>query len=171
MQPSEKKNDQVRKQSQTNQVGFYPYVRMIITLILVVGVIYLIYYFLRKKLNDTNNSVTESAVVLSQPIGVGKSVQVIHIAGKYLLIGVTNEAINMLSEITDEKEIERLEILYNDKKVKTGQSFKDIFQSLFSRVGGNALEEKKFDYEEDTIDFIKRQKERINNIKKKDDLN
>lgn len=161
-------SDPVSAAGTAPQVGLFPYVRMIITLLFVLGLIYLIYYILKKRLNYTGENEGESAVLFSQGIGTAKSVKVVHIGGKYLIIGVTNDNISYLSEITDEKEIERLEVLYNDKKVKSGDSFIDTFQSLIKRIGGKVPEKMNFDYEEDSVEFLKKQNQRIKNIRDND---
>ena len=42
------------------------------------------------------------------PLGPNKSVCIVEIGGRILLLGVTDQQITMLGEITDQQEIERL---------------------------------------------------------------
>lgn len=149
-------------------VGVWAYIKMLLTLGVVVGIIYVIYFFIKRKTAAGALDGEDSFVLLTQPLGPGKSVTVVFVAGKYLILGVTGDNVNLLSEIKDEKEIERLEILYNDKKAKDGKTgFIDLFNDLIGRSRKNKEEVlKQFDYEEDSVDFLKNQRDRINNINK-----
>lgn len=149
-----------------SNIGYYSYFRLILTLVIICGLIYVVYFFLKKKLRSHMEAAgIESSVLLVQSLGTGKTIQVVFIAGKYLLIGVTNETINCLGEITDEKEIERLEILYNDKKVKSGTTFNEMFQNFLNRTFGKKREKEEFDYEKDSISFLKEENERLKKLK------
>ncbi len=162
------KRSDAPKTASSVSVGVWAYVKMLLTLGVVVGIIYVIYFFIKRKTAAGALDGEDSFVLLTQPLGPGKSVTVVFVAGKYLILGVTGDNVNLLSEIKDEKEIERLEILYNDKKAKDGKTgFIDLFNDLIGRSRKNKEEVlKQFDYEEDSVDFLKNQRDRINNINK-----
>jgi flagellar protein FliO/FliZ len=146
----------------------YSYFRLIFSLLLVCAVIYLIYFFLKKKTNSlANKNAEETSVLLSLPLGMGKNVQVIYIAGKFLIIGVTNDSINYLSEVTDEKEIENLKRLMQEQKIKAGESFANVFQEILKISNVRNDKQKDFDYEENSVDFLQKQTMRINTLNEK----
>ena len=146
----------------------YSYFRLIFSLLLVCAVIYFIYFLLKKKTNSlTSQNGEDSSVLLSLPLGMGKNVQVVYIAGKFLIIGVTNDSINYLSEVTDEKEIENLKRLMQEQKIKAGESFANVFQEILKISNVRNDKQKDFDYEESSVDFLQKQTMRINTLNEK----
>lgn len=146
----------------------FSYFRLIFSLLLVCGAIYLIYFFLKKKSDSlaTKNG-EDSSVLLSLPLGMGKNVHIIYIAGKFLIVGVTNNSINYLGEVTDEKELDNLKQLRQDKKIKSGESFANVFQEMLKFSGVKSSKQKDFDYEKNSVDFLQEQTTRINNLNEK----
>jgi flagellar protein FliO/FliZ len=49
-------------------------------------------------------------VLASLPLGQSRGVFVVEVAGKFLVLGVTDHSVNLLQEITDPEAIERLRI-------------------------------------------------------------
>ncbi|MBQ2293922.1 MAG: flagellar biosynthetic protein FliO [Spirochaetales bacterium] len=143
----------------------YSYFRLIFSLLLVCAIIYLIHFFLKKKANSlASQNGEDSSVLLSLPLGMGKNVQVIYIAGKFLIIGVTNDSINCLGEITDEKEIDNLKRLRQEQKLKSGEAFANVFQEMLKISGIKNNKQKDFDYEENSVDFLQGQISRIDSL-------
>ena len=137
-------------------------------MLLICAVIYLIYFFLKKKADSlAAKNGEDSSILLSLPLGMGKNVHVIYIAGKFLIIGAANDSINCLSEITDEKEIDNLKQLRQEKKIKSGESFANVFQEMLKFSGVKNSKQKDFDYEENSVDFLQEQTIRINNLNEK----
>ncbi|HOV12679.1 MAG TPA: flagellar biosynthetic protein FliO [Spirochaetota bacterium] len=144
--------------------GYLDYIRIIVVLALVVGAIYGIFYFIKKSLKIKDEVGEGSTILLNHSIGPGKWLQIVYIGGKYLILGITNDSINLISEITDQKEIERLEIGLNDRKTEEGNTFSNIISGFFKNNLKFKEEKKQFDYEEDGIDFIKKQKDRLDKL-------
>lgn len=144
--------------------GYWEYIKIVVVLALVVLVIYLIFRFLRKAMKINEDAGEKAVIISSQSLGPGKAIQVIYIATKYLIIGVTNDNINLITEITDPKEIERLELQINNKKTDEGNSFIDILSGIIRGKPKDNVEKKSFDYESDSLDFLKKQKDRIDKI-------
>lgn len=163
-------NDNNSKRTFSPGVGrvSFSYFRLFFSLLLICAMIYLIYFFLKKKTNSlANKNAEETSVLLSLPLGMGKNVQVIYIAGKFLIIGVTNDSINYLSEVTDEKEIENLKHLMQEQKIKAGESFANVFQEILKISNVRNDKQKDFDYEESSVDFLQKQTMRINTLNEK----
>jgi flagellar biogenesis protein FliO len=163
-------NDNNSKRTFSPGVGrvSFSYFRLFFSLLLICAMIYLIYFFLKKKTNSlANKNAEETSVLLSLPLGMGKNVQVIYIAGKFLIIGVTNDSINYLSEVTDEKEIENLKRLMQEQKIKAGESFANVFQEILKISNVRNDKQKDFDYEENSVDFLQKQTMRINTLNEK----
>ena len=145
-------------------IGYFPYLKIIIVLVLVILVIYGISLILRRFLRIKGDIGGGANIIINQSLGPGKWLQVVYIGGKYLVLGVTNDQINLITEIEEPKEIERLEIILNEKKVNEGESFIDVVSDFFKNKLKKKINKEKFNYETDAIDFFKKQKERINKM-------
>jgi len=102
--------------------SYFNYFKIIIALLVVIGIIYAFFWFIKKfmKIQTSDN---DGVILTTTNIGPGKSIVVSYLCGKYLVLGITNDSINLIAEITDEKEIERLEILANNREKETGKDF------------------------------------------------
>lgn len=166
--PAEKEANKEDEEKKNIQIGYYSYIKIIIVLLLVIAIIYGISYFLRRTLKIKGEIGDETAAILvNQSIGAGKWIQVVFVAGKYLVLGVTSENINLISEIEDQKEIERFEMILNQKKTEEGGNFIDVITDFFKNKLRLNPEKQKFDYEEDSIEFLKEQKKKINDMNSK----
>lgn len=94
------------------------FVRMIVVLIIVIGLIYGVLWFIKKKTNvvKTDDDYLRRAAYIN--IAPGKSVEVITLIDKAYLIGVTEDNITLLGEINDKELIEAMNI-NADKKANT----------------------------------------------------
>ena len=157
-------NDKNKKKQNPIKINYFSYIKIIIVLGLAIAVIYGLSLLLKKTLKGNTNESAE--VIISQSLGPGKWIQVVYLAGKFLVLGVTNDQVNLLTEITDKAEIERFEIIMNQSKVESGGGFIDVIVDFFKNKISRPLSKKKFDYEEDSVDFLKKQKERIDKMNK-----
>jgi flagellar protein FliO/FliZ len=149
-------------------INVFSYFKILFVLAIIIAVIYFIAQFLKKYLYKTGVPGQGVDVVLSQSLGVGKWIQVVHVAGRYLILGVTNDNISLLSEVNDKAEIERYEIIMNEKKTEIGETFVDTVTG-FLKDKFKKFKKDKFDYEKDTMEFLNNQKERLNKLNKKDE--
>ncbi|BBB93173.1 MAG TPA: flagellar biosynthetic protein FliO [Methylomusa anaerophila] len=80
---------------------------LFLTFLLVVGLAYLTSRLLANKLG-TGFGTGESKIYASLSMGPNRGIYVVEIAGKYLILGVTDHSITLLKEITAVEEIEQL---------------------------------------------------------------
>lgn len=113
------------------------FVRMIIVLILVIGLIYGVLLFVKKKTNvvKADDDYLRRAAWIN--IAPGKSVEVITLIDKAYLIGVTDENITLLGEI-DDKELISAMNLNADKKnnTKKPSNFSEVLDMFLVKKGG-----------------------------------
>ncbi|MBO4386567.1 MAG: flagellar biosynthetic protein FliO [Treponema sp.] len=129
--------------------GLWVFVRMILVLGLVLGLIYLLYRFLKKNsyiAGDDDKFLRRAASI---SLGPGKSVQIVTLIDKAYLVGVSENSINLISEIDDAELINALN-LYADKtqsasKPKNFSEILDLFMPGSSKGGAekNAFEDGK----------------------------
>ncbi len=143
--------------------NYLNYFKIIIVLAIVIGIIYAFFWFI-KKFMKIQNVGSDGVVITTTNIAPGKSIIVTFVCGKYLVLGVTNDNINFIAEITDQKEIERLEILANNREKEEGKDFFDVMSNYFKKFLKKDTKQQKFDYEKDSVDFLKKQKDRIDKM-------
>lgn len=112
------------------------FVRMIVVLIIVVGLIYGVLWFIKKKTNviKTDDEYLRRAAYIN--IAPGKTVEVITLIDKAYLIGVTEDNITMLGEIHDDELIKAMN-LSADKKNNTKKpaTFADVLDMFLVKKG------------------------------------
>ena len=156
------------KQNRSYGLNAFTYIRFILVLSAVVFTIYLLSLILKRYLKKRGMIGEPSNVLLSQTIGNGKFLQVVFVAGKYLVLGVTNDNISIITEVTDPKEIDRLEIISNTRKAEEGDDFIDISSRFLKNFFTKKEPEKEFNYENDSINFYEEQKKRAARLKDDD---
>ncbi len=138
------------------------FVRMIVVLIIVVGLIYGVLWFIKKKTNvvKTDDEYLRRAAYIN--IAPGKTIEVITLIDKAYLIGVTEDSITMLGEINDEELIKAMN-LTADKKANTKKpvSFSDVLDMFLVKKGG---QKNVFSDEEKQVDQLFNKEENKNEV-------
>ncbi|MBQ5470424.1 MAG: flagellar biosynthetic protein FliO [Treponema sp.] len=154
-------NEQQQKKS-SGAATFWLFIRMIIVLALVIACIYGVMWFLKKQNKIENNDDQFLRQVAKISIGTNKSVQVVTLIDKAYLIGVSDNSVNLISEI-DDKELINAMNLYADsqKNTKKPRSFSDILE-IFMPNGPkdtNVFEESNNKFN----DMTNKQRDRLHN--------
>jgi flagellar biosynthetic protein FliO len=113
-------------------------VKNISMVLIVIGLLVLFMHFLRKYLYKPIGGPAAGGqfqVVRQFHLGPRKSVALVRFAGKLLLLGVTESAINTLAEIDDPEEVERVLADAANPAANAAGAFKDIYHNLLSRSG------------------------------------
>lgn len=100
--------------------------------------LFLLYRLLIKK---RNRIVTDSRVVnvlATYPLAANRTIQVVDIAGKVLVLGVSDAAVNLITQVDDQETIDRIRLLSEQDRGGQGR-FKDQLVRLlgggFSQAG------------------------------------
>ena len=113
------------------------FIRMILVLAVVVACVYAVVYLMKRSMNkDVGEGDQFLRVVSSVSIAPGKSVHVVSLLDdKAYLIGVTDNAVNLIGEVTDKETIHAMN-LYADTRqnVRRPRNFGDIL-SIFMPQG------------------------------------
>lgn len=114
---NEKKTDQEEVMPEVKNTGslIFDLIKMVFALFLVLGLIYLLLKFLKKR-NKLFHQVKALENLGGISVGQNKSIQVVRIGSKVHLIGV-GENVEMLQEITDE-EVKR-DLLHEDESTES----------------------------------------------------
>lgn len=111
------------------EISWLSSIAYIFSLLVTFGVILFLAYLASRFLGQKMGSLSAAnggRILSSLPLGANRAVQVVEIAGKVLVLGVTDHTIMLLQEITDETEIARLK----DRPAVTVQP---QFGTLFER--------------------------------------
>ncbi|MCP4133256.1 MAG: flagellar biosynthetic protein FliO [bacterium] len=112
------------------------------------------------------------------PIGQNKFLQVVDIAGKIMVLGVSDNNINCISEVTDKDEIDRIRLL-SSKSIPVKGGFQEYMTGhmgrLFDKVADWKESKSKPKIGEEIIEpgvdlrYLKDQKDRLKNLSGLDD--
>jgi flagellar protein FliO/FliZ len=82
-------------------------VTLLVTFVVVIALAYFTSRFLGQRMSRFSGA-GDNRVLASLPLGQNRGVFVVEVAGKFLVLGVTDHSVNFLQEITDPAVIERL---------------------------------------------------------------
>jgi len=160
-------------------------IKTIFVLALFIGGFYAFYKFVAQK-SGMNLSGQEAIRILSTvSLGTNKFIQIVDVAGKIFLLGVTDNNINLLTEIKDREEIDRIRLLSSRSTLVQGVAFQDFIAGQIGRVAdkiselrsrGNKRQWKSGGYkkeelssEEFDMSYINKQKNRLKSMNGDDD--
>ncbi|RKX86772.1 MAG: hypothetical protein DRP57_00710 [Spirochaetes bacterium] len=131
---------------------------MILVLGAVVGVIYLLFFILKKgtRKKFADNEIID--IIASKDLAGGKAVHLIKIGESIFLIGAADNSINLISRITEQETLDSLKLEISEKGRGAKKSFQNTLSDIFSRKN-------KGDPVEESMDFLKKQRERLHKLK------
>ncbi len=145
--------------------------KMMFGLLVVIGLIFIVRFLLngRRSLSKTGNI----RVIEMVPFGKERFLAVVEVIGKILVIGVTEQNVNLLVDITDKEVVDNLKI--QESQRLPGGIFSNVLASLGvnmkNPVGtGNDNSPRSSLKKEDEILFIHNQMERIKHLSPGNDL-
>jgi flagellar biogenesis protein FliO len=129
--------------------GFWDLVQMIAVLAAVIGVIYLIFFLLKKAGNGRFTSSEQIKLLGAQNLPGNRSVYLIQVGAQVFMIGGGSDSVTMLSEITDADTVNALILAGGERAAATKKSFGEMIASLVQGSQG------------DSLDLMRRQRERL----------
>lgn len=127
-------------------LGIWDYMKMLFSLVFVLALLIFVLKFLNKKsANYQQNSVVRNIGGIS--VGAQKSVQLLHIGDKLFIVGVGDD-VQLIKEINDPEEVNRLLEFYNEKQTITSSTtpyILDLFKKLKGTNSQNETEVKQTD--------------------------
>ncbi len=146
-----------------NTFGIWDFVRMIIILAAVVGVIYLIFFLLKRSANPKMQNNELMRVLSTQTIANNRSLHLVEVGRQIFLIGAGDNSVNLVSEITDKESIDEIRLRMSEQTVGEKRRFKDVLSGIFGQNG--MKQEKIYPMKMDeSTQYIKQQRERLKNL-------
>jgi len=108
--------------------------RTLLVLGLLAAGFYMFVRFIQQKsgIQLTGQSVVQVLSVV--PLGQGKTLHVVDMAGKVYLLGVSDNNINLLTEVKDRDEIDRIRLLSSTSSSLQGKGFQEIVMEQIGKA-------------------------------------
>jgi flagellar protein FliO/FliZ len=103
---------------------------LLLTFTFVIGLAYFASRFVGKKMGNLSAN-TSSKIISTLPLGGSRFVYIVEIAGKLLVLGVTDQSITVLQEITDAIEIDKMKA---EQIVAHSDQFDKVFQKQLASL-------------------------------------
>lgn len=133
--------------------GFWDFARMILVLACVVGVIYLIFYLLKRAGNGKYASSDLIKVVGSQSLPGNRAIYLVQVGTQIFMVGAGGDSVTLLGEITDREAVDTMILAAAEQESPPGRSFGDIVASLVKSGQGESL------------DLMRQQRERLQRLR------
>ena len=149
----------MKKENKVQLISTWDFVRMVIVLLGVVGFIYLIFFLLKKgtKRRFVENDLIE--IVSSKDLSGGKALHILRVGGIFLLVGVSDSGVNLITKIDDKETVDELNLRISESESSEKVSFQSTFSDIF-KIG------RRRDAVSESLNFMKQQRERLNRLKK-----
>lgn len=138
-----------------------------------IGVFYYFFRFVTKKAGIQTIGRDVVQVLSIVPIGQNKFIQVIDLAGKILVIGVSDASISLITEIRDRDEIDRIRLLCSSSSPARVGGFQEYISKHIVRIfggsgsptlGNDDYRVSAHDRENSRSGYLKRQRDRLKNL-------
>lgn len=143
---------------------FFLLLRMVLFLAVVVACIFFVFRFMKKTMAVPDNDDMFMRIVSTLNLSPSKSVQIVTLTDKYaFLIGVSDDSVNLISQIDDQELIQAMN-LYSDKQKKTKKpkNFADILD-IFMPNGPRDAENVMSGSKTKITDMLEKQRNKFNN--------
>jgi flagellar protein FliO/FliZ len=169
--PSKEFKDDDFKPQVEEESSVWMFIKMILVLGIFAGGFYYFYRFVTKKAGISIFGGEAIKVLSVVPLGQNKFLQLIDVAGKMMVIGVSDNSISMLTEITEKDQIDRVRILSTRKPppdAGTGGFQEQVMKEIGKIIGrvrdfrhrGHTMKTTVIDNPAD-IEYLRQQRDRL----------
>ncbi len=142
--------------SNISSFSLWDVLRMVLVLGAVLGVIYLLFYLLKKASRPVKDSGTLIDLLATRNLTNSSAVHLIKVGEQVFLVGAGDSGIRLVSEITDKETLDRIS-LENSEQNGENRTFSEVLKGVFKGSGtsGRGVS---------GSGFIKEQKDRLKNL-------
>jgi flagellar protein FliO/FliZ len=145
--------------AQTPVVSTWDFVKMLLVLGGVVGLIYLLFLLLRR---GARNRYPENQLIRMldyQSLSGSRALHLVEVANNVYLVGSAENGVNLISEITDKESLDTIRLELSQKPTPQRRNFSDVLVSLFKSSNNRGISAV------DSINFMKQQKDRLKKLR------
>jgi flagellar protein FliO/FliZ len=133
-------------------VSTWDFVRMLLILAAVVGVIYLLFHLLKRGFRRQLPQNDLIRVLGSRSLSGNRALHLVSMGRSVYLVGAAESGISLIAEIKDQETLDQIRL--ESSQVLPPQGFAQFFQSLWKGGGKRNLSG-------DSLDFMKKQRQRL----------
>ncbi len=120
--------------------------------------VYVIFKYISQKQGLMAPNLNMIKLITSLPVGTNRFIQIIEIGNNYFLIGVSENNINLIKEITDKETMNLIQVMKSQKspaheKIIFTEFLKNILSGLTKKIPKG-----------DNLKFLRKQKDRLHNL-------
>lgn len=136
--------------------------RVLLVLAIIIAAIYGVMYFFKKSAKlDSGGDDPFLRKVASINLGLGKTAQVVTLLDKAYIVGVADNSVCLIGEVTDKELISAMNLYADDKaKIKKPRNFSDILNIFMP--GGNKKSDVYADSKDAINNLLQKQRDRLN---------
>src|SRR6056297_1592948 len=174
-----------KKTGEAEEKGLYDYEEpsneeqsygwLIFKTILILGTLvagfYFFFHYVTKKAGIQTVGQNVMQVLSVVPVGQNKFLQVVDMAGKILVLGVSDNNINLITEIHGKDEIDRIRLLSSRSAPPAPGGFQEFVTNQIGRVfdrvkgtGSDAQFGRDHDYEKDSMQYLNSHRSRLRKL-------
>jgi flagellar protein FliO/FliZ len=116
--------------------GVWDFVRMVVVLGIVIAAIYLVFYLLKRASGGRLENSPMIRVLGSHGLPGNKALHLVEVGRQVFLIGVGDDAISFISEISDQESLDELRLKTSTSTGDTRGSFADMLSGFFHGATG-----------------------------------
>ena len=137
-------------------------IKMVLALVVVAGIIYGVFYLLKKSVKSVNDNDPFLRKVSQITLTPGKTVQIVTLQDNAYILGVSDQSINLIGKVEDRELVNAMN-LYADKSSGNSKpkSFSEILNIFMPGSSKNTTAEEKIGEDEDAMSFIRAQNQRL----------
>jgi len=134
-------------------VSSWDFIRMLLILAAVVGVIYLLFYLLKRGFRRQLPQNELIRVLGSRSLSGNRALHLVAMGRSVFLVGAAESGISLIAEVKDQETLDQIR-LESSETAKLPQGFAQFFQSLWKGGGKRNLPN-------DSLNFMKQQRQRL----------
>lgn len=142
--------------------GIGSFVETILVLLLFALGVYGVFRFIQKKRGMLQDDSESIIILANNSLGNNRALQIVRVGTRAYLIGVAENSISLISEITEKEVIDRLSL---QRESSTSAGSEGFMEKLFSVLGREGRKPG-VSQQQGNLDFLKSQRDRLQNLKK-----
>ena len=140
-----------------NTFTVWDFLRMILILGAVIGLIYVVFWFIKKKGSPSLQDNDLFSIISTQAVASNRAIHLVQVGNQYFLVGSGESSVNLISEIEDKETVDEIRLRLSKREPGGKKSFKDMLSGMFGQSsnvrldGGTSVK----------TDFLKNQRDRL----------
>jgi flagellar protein FliO/FliZ len=148
--------------------GVWDFLRMVLVLAIVVGLIYGVLHFIKKAGSPRDDGIRFIRVLETRPLAGNRHLHLVEVGNEVLLVGSAENGVSLVSELSDKETLDGIRLAVSQTRPRAG-NFPDALRGFFGRgrkasppAGGESASET--DGNEGSLEFMESQKNRLKKL-------